>query len=662
MRWVFRIALVLVFAGLMMGTALLLLPGDRIARIAADRISALTGREVTLEGETRISFYPVLGISTGAITIANAQWADETPLFYAESLKIGVEPQAFWGGEIRITGLEAIAPSIDLRRRTDGSVNWQLGVEGVAASGQTAAPDAASNLPRSRKLALTLNRALIKDASLSYRDAQTGVDFEQTGVDLDLRWPNFQGAASFDLGLRPGNAPLSVSGNLDRVGDFIEGGISALTATLTAPEGRVSFSGNVRAGSEAQGDLEVDISDSATFFTALGGSAPGLSDGLGRESIGFRGNITLTEEGQKLAVRKAVLRLDENRLTGAADVDLTGDTPSIQIQLRTDALDLSGSSSQSPSADTGGAVGAAPANGPEAGWSRSPMDFSRLGAVEGGFAILAESVDLGDLKLGKTRVVASLERSRLVFDLREIRAYGGLVTGEFVINNRSGLSVGGKMNARGIALEPFLNDAMDVSRLSGSADAQLRFLGVGDTMHAIMHSLSGEGEVKTGRGVVSGFDLDRVMRGGAAGNGTTVFDNLNATFTLDRGQLLNDDLRLSLPLASASGSGRIGLGPQDIDYRFIPQLLDNDGSNGLAIPVTIRGSWANPQVQPDLEAAIELNLNADREALEREARDLVDEVIQKELGLEVREGQSLEDAAIEALENELERGLRNLFE
>ncbi len=680
MRWMFRIIAGLVIVVLLMVAALLLLPGDRIASIAADRISALTGRAVTLEGETRISLYPVLGISTGAITVANAPWAGDTPLFYAESLKIGVAPQAFWGGDIKITGLEAVAPSLDLRRNAEGAVNWQLGVEGVAPSGQSpeqgapADPDmTAPDLPRSRRLALTLDRALITNASLTYRDAQSGIAVEQSGVDVDLRWPDFEGAARFEVVLRPSTAPVRLSGELERVGDFIDGGLSRLSAALSAPAADITFDGDVRAEPEAQGVLEVAISDTAAFFSALGLPDPGLPAGLGQDAIGFEGMLTLTA-AQQIALRDGVVRLDDNTLTAAADLDLSGETPQVQLQLNAGALDLSGLSGAEAPADPpqgeaqgetqGEAQGAAGQTSPavESGWSRAPIDASGLGAVNGSFALVADRVDLGDLTLGKTRAMANLDRARLVFDLREVAAYGGLVTGEFVINNRSGLSVGGAMSANGIALEPLLRDAAGVSRLSGAAEGEVRFLGVGESLHAIMHSLSGEGRLSTGRGVISGIDLDRLMRGGSVGGGTTVFDSLSATFTMNEGNLFNTDLSLSLPLASAAGAGRIGLGPRDIDYTFTPRLLDDAGVGGLAIPVNIRGPWSGPKIEPDLEAAIELNLQAEREELEQRARDEVNQILQDELGIEAQEGQSLEDAARDALEKELERGIRSLFD
>lgn len=654
MRWLIRLFMIVLAAAVLGIAAVFFLPGERIAGIAADQLSRMTGREVTMSGETTISFYPVLGVSTGAVTVANADWAGEAPMFQAESLKIGVEPQALFGGDIRITGLEAVGPQINLRRAKDGRVNWELNVEGVAPSGQGEGDSAAP--AQSKRLSLTLDRALIENASLVYVDEVDGTTVRQSDVDFDLRWPDYEGAADFELTLRPGGEVVELSGTLERVGHFIDGGVSDVQAQISTKAGTASFDGRAGSTPEVAGKLTADLESTSEFMVLIGQGAMDIPEGLGR-AVTLATDLTFKDD--RLSLRNAALGLDQNRFDGAADVDLSEDTPRLNVQLNAGALDLRGlSAGSSESAGSGGGQGAAT----DEGWSKAPINASGLAAVNGEFALVADSIDLGDFKLGQVRTLATLDRSRLVFGLREVRAYDGLITGQFVMNNRSGLSVGGDMIATGINLQTFLSDAMDISRFEAKADGEVDFLGVGESVHAIMNSLSGGGAFKTARGVISGFDLDRLMRSGSGTGGTTVFDTLSATFTMEDGNLFNDDLTLKLPQASAAGEGRVGLGARDIDYLFTPRLLDGGSRDGLAIPVKIRGPWANPKITPDLEAAIDLNFEEEKKELERQARDEVEREVEKQLGIERQEGQSLEDAAKDALEDELERGLLKLFD
>ena len=130
------------------------------------------------------------------------------------------------------------------------------------------------------------------------------------------------------------------------------------------------------------------------------------------------------------------------------------------------------------------------------------------------------------------------------------------------MNNRSGLSVGGKMFAQGLSMQDVLRDAAGIERLTGQADAEMSFLGSGNTVDAIMKSLSGKGAINFGQGTIIGIDLDRLMRSGSTGGGTTVFDSLGATWDIAGGILSNDDLLLSLANYEARGAGQVGLGSQ----------------------------------------------------------------------------------------------------
>jgi AsmA protein len=189
-------------------------------------------------------------------------------------------------------------------------------------------------------------------------------------------------------------------------------------------------------------------------------------------------------------------------------------------------------------------------------------------------------------------------------------------------------------------MQAFLTDAAGITRFSAKGNAAFKFLGVGNSVDAIMKSLEGNASVNTGRGHINGFDLDKLMRSGNGTGGTTVFDQMSATFNITGGNMFNDDLLMLMPLAKATGEGRIGLGAQDIDYMFTPQLLEGDNYRGLAIPVRITGPWANTRIRPDLEKAINMNLKDEKRKLKAKAKEQLNGLIQKELGVDPQSGQS----------------------
>ena len=658
MKWIIRLfGLLVVIAAILLG-ALFFLPGERIARIAADQISAATGRQVEMSGETALSFYPVLGISTGRVTVANADWSDAGPMISADSFKLGVDPAVLWGGDIRITGLEAVNPTILLERAADGRVNWELGVEGVAPSG-TAEPGKPA---QSRALALTLDRALITGATLQYIDHASGQQTTLANSDFELRWPAYQGEATFDATLRPAGQDVKIAGQLGTVAKFIEGGISDMSASVAAPGGTLNFQGRGDTTPELTGRLEADLKDTGEFLAALGLSGIDIPKGLGR-ALKAGGEVTFTKD-LRIALREGMLQLDHNSMSVAADIAIGGDKPRINAQLRAGALDFSELASGNSAPSSGGGGGGAQTTGTavSSGWSRDPIDMSALGQIDGEVALVADRLDFGTFNFGKTRILATIDNSRAVFGLRELQGYGGTVTGEFVANNRSGLSVGGDMTAKGINMQSLLTDAAGITRFSTTGTARLKFLGVGASVDAIMKSLSGNASIRTGNGHISGFDLDKLMRSGNGTGGTTVFDSLSASFAIKDGQMYNNDLAMAMPLAKATGEGRIGLGNQDIDYTFTPALLAGENTRGLAIPVRIHGPWASPRFTPDLEKAIDLNLQEEKKKLKRKARKEANELLMKELGIQAEDGQSAQDALKKKLEKDAAKELLKLFD
>ena len=477
-------------------------------------------------------------------------------------------------------------------------------------------------------------------------------------MDLRLDWPERTGPARIRAVVRPDGQPVTVTAEIAGFDRFIGGEGQLVDATLDTEAGRATFAGTAAIPGDLSGTLEVVTGNTDGFLRALGLSGAELPPGLG-QSLDLGTTIVLSAE-RRLRLSDLRAELGGNTVAGRAEIDLNG-VPQVSAALSAGALDLGGlgGGSGGGSGDSGGAGAGTDA---AAGWSRAPIDASALAAFDGEITLDADSIALGDVTLGPTRAVVTNERSRMVFGLREVAAYEGTVSGEFVVNNRDGLSVGGSLRGQGLQIQGLLADAADITRLSGAAEAEVSFLGVGASVDAIMRSLRGNGSLRVGQGKIPGIDLDALMRTGQGGGGTTIFDSLTANFSMENGDLWNEDLLMSLRSFEARGAGRVGIGARDIDYLVTPVALKARDGRGVAIPVRIRGSWDDPRVVPDLDAAVRLNLEEERRAVEEDLRSRVEERVEKELGVTVEEGESLEEAIEKKLEDELGRRLRSLFD
>ena len=656
MKWVFRLVGLVVVLIVVVAVSLLLLPAERIARIAADQIETATGRSVTIGGPVSLSYWPVLGAQVEKLAVGNAAWSTQGPMFEAASVSVGVDARALIGGKILIREIDAQSPVIRLETRADGAANWVFGDAGGSAEAtSSSAPSSSPSGSGSATPPASIEALKVMDATILYAaEGQPPLLYE--GIDLTLDWPEGRGAAQIAARFAPAGSPVDVSATIGALESFLAGDVQGVRARLVHAAGSVDFDGRASLEGAMTGALDIQSPDTGKFLAAFGAAGIDLPPKLG-QSLSLRAQTTFTPDG-KLAVRDLVADLGGNSVTGAADVLLAA-VPQVNAQLDFGALDLAGLGDTGVSAAPAAPAPSSPAPtatpGTAAGWPRDAIDASALASFNGEIAISARSIELDDFSVGATRAVLRNENSRMAFDLREVLAYGGSVAGEFVVNNRGSLSVGGRLSAQGIEMQPLLRDAADFARLTGKADARVSFLGSGPSVDAIMKSLSGDGGLTIGRGTIEGINLDRLMQSGDVGEGTTIFDNMSATWTMAAGVLTNNDLLFEIKNYRASGEGNVGLGAQTIDYRFTPVALRANSGQGLAVPVIIRGPWSDVSIRPDLEAVLDARLDEEKQELERKAREKLDEKLGEELGVTPTEGQSIEDALKEKL-------LRKLFE
>ena len=100
MRWIVRAGLLVLVLVLLGVGALALIPSERVAALLSAQFETMTGRKMELSGEVSPRIWPSLGITTGPVSIANADWAEsKAPLFQAASLSVDINLGALLGGE-----------------------------------------------------------------------------------------------------------------------------------------------------------------------------------------------------------------------------------------------------------------------------------------------------------------------------------------------------------------------------------------------------------------------------------------------------------------------------------------------------------------------------------------------------------------------------------
>ncbi|WP_394196068.1 AsmA family protein [Litoreibacter albidus] len=662
MRWIIRILVTLITLIVLAVAGLFLIPTNKIARFAEGQFEKNTGRALSIAGDVSPQIFPRLGVKLEDVAISNAEWSGNGPMLEAASMEMGVGFSALMGGDIVVEAFDIQSPVIRLERSKDGLANWDFVTE--LGGGEDGGGSADVSLPL----------AQITNGSVEFADAQSGQSHVLTALDATVKLIDLKGAGRLEMSALYKGQAVKLAGTVNGVQQLLDGGVQGVDVTVSAGPNSVAFKGSAGLDPvQAKGAVTGAVTDHVSLFALMDQAAPRIPEGLGQE-VNVSGDMTLTADNQ-MFLRGATINLDQNQLTGELDVALK-DTPYVTARLQGDRLDFSAMSTDTTEGDGAANAGAG-------GWSDAQLDVSGLSGVNGEFSLKANEIDLGSIKLGRTDLGGALDRSRLVLDLANVGVFDGAVSGQFVVNGRGGLSVGGDLAASSVAMQQVLTDFAGFERLVGDASLSLKFLGVGNTMNEIMNGLKGSGRLDVGSGELLGLDIAGMIKNLDAsyqGEGSkTVFDDITASFDIDGGVLSNTDLNFVAELLTATGGGALDLGGQTIKYRLAPVALASQLSGGIRVPVIIEGPWSNVRFRPDLKALIDADLEAEKEKLkaqakakeeelrvkakarEAELRAKADAKLEDELGVVRQDGQSVEDALKEGLENKAKDALRNLL-
>lgn len=628
MRWIWRFFAFVLLLTVLAIAALFVIPTDRIADLAADRFQAATGRSLDMDGDIRPSLWPVLGLKTGAIRIENAQWAGPAPMIEAQGLSIGVDPASLFG-TLKITSIEIDTPTIRLSTDENGRSNLDFGANRPtnqidASGGQTWLP--------------SLDLARITNATVTI-ESQNGASLKLDSVDIEATLPDVEGPLDVSLSGASMGQSFSGAGTLSGARDFVGGTPVPVTASIRLDDALATFSGTAGLSPlELSGELAVEAGNPASVAGLFGLPTPAIPEGLGQEQIAATASLRLADA--QLQVQNLVATLDHNRIQGEANIALGGARPVVDAALRLGDFDLSALATAGQAAsDTSGP--------PQ--WSRSPIDLSALGLIDGRISVDATSLELGTASIDALATRTQIENARSVTEITRLQAYDGAATGTLVLNARDGFSTRLAIEGSAFAISRLLSELVGYDRIVAAGDLRLDVLGVGNTMDALMNALNGNGSFRVGAGELLGLDIVGMLRNldpSYMGQGnTTIFDEITGTFRIVDGVVINDDLRLTAPLFRASGAGRIGIGAQSLDLRLVPELLGGDNA-GIRVPLLVTGTWDKPKLRLDLEGAL-------TSRVEDEVRQRVEQEIGNAIGSEA--GNSLEDALKEGLGNLLGR-------
>ena len=269
-----------------------------------------------------------------------------------------------------------------------------------------------------------------------------------------------------------------------------------------------------------------------------------------------------------------------------------------------------------PATPTGGAT----INPPQAAGGAEP-DLRGFAPWQVDLRLTVDTLTLHKLDLSHFQVAIDGKQGRYRLDPLRFGLSGGRVKEVATFDiNRYPLAWTESLTMNGVQVGPVLRHLADTDLLNGTLAMQTNLNGRGMVADKAASKLNGKGKLSIHDGSIKGFDIAGTLRNltsfqQATGPKKTDFSTLSGSFTITNGVVDNRDLFMASPLFRLTGHGKVDLVAKQLDYHAKPKLvgtLIGQGDTlavrkGLAIPVSIRGSFDNPKILPEIDPMTLIN-------------------------------------------------------
>ena len=335
MKYLYGILILLALAVAALFLVPPLLDWERFKPEITERLEAITGRALAIDGPIAVSILPSPKLTVTELRIANAPGATVPDMARIKSLELALALGPLIGGEIAVTSLELVEPVVELERQADGRPNWLF----EKAAGTTAEGSAAGEPEADAFEPARIDSATVRNGTIVYHRGDGRPPERIERIDAVLSARSLDGpfraegeftvrgrAVAFQLAtgtIGPGRSvPISLE---TTVGD--EHGSALFEGSVTVIDGVPSFDGTMR----------VQASDLGALLSALDIDRGALPAAPLASALSAKG--TLSASAETIAARALQVRLGESQATGAISWQ-DGERPSLDAEIELNRIDL----------------------------------------------------------------------------------------------------------------------------------------------------------------------------------------------------------------------------------------------------------------------------------------------------------------------------------
>ena len=639
-------------------------PNDFRDRIAEETRNA-TGRELNIEGDLEVSFFPWLAIGMGKTTLGNAEGFGDEPFATFESARLSVRVlPLLLSQEVSVGTAELESLQLNLAVARDGRTNWDDLAEGGDA------PVAETGADTGEAAGLDIAGISVTNAALNYSDAQTGDTYRLTDINLEsgrvaagAAIP-LSGRLSFEM--QPadmaGDVEIDTSVTFDPDAKLVTLGdvdMSLVGVDISATVEPISYA----AEPEIVATIAVDAFSLKSLMQRLNIEPPETVDpnALGKLILDARARV----DANRIALTDVELVVDDTTLTGEMTMNLD-ESGRIDFAFEADSINLDGYMAPVPE-ETVVTEDTVPVE--------IPVDLIRTLNLSG--TVKLAEANLTGMKFEQLSARLRAANGDMRLHPMSATLFDGTYSGDVRINasgNVPSLSV--NETIAGVDLGALARAMFDTEQVTGKINGTFQLAGQGEDLAAIQTSLDGQLNFELVDGAYEGVDVWYELRRARALfkqeappepvlPARTQFSNVTATGPVTDGIFRNDDLLAELPFMRLTGKGKVDLPAATIDYGLTARVLEKpefatDATEEelkefteAVIPLRISGPLAAPSIKPDVEGMLK----------ERVREELEDKVLDKLLGgkKKDKDGKDKDKDKEKDTEDEIKDALKDIF-
>ncbi|TVT59979.1 MAG: AsmA family protein [Sedimenticola thiotaurini] len=653
-------------------------PNDYKGEIIS-QVKEQTGRDLTIDGDLKLSVFPWLGVDIGGLSLSNAKGFGDKPFAVVNSAAVRVKLMPLLSKQLEVDTIGLDGLVLNLAKAKNGTTNW----DDLANGGEKAAEGESKPKGGPGLEGFVIGGVDINNANISWDDASTGQSYSidqfflktgaisqgspvslELGAQLQSKEPELKAKMKLDgtVSLEEAAKRILIKGlnlQVDATSPLFKQGAMSLNLAadvgltmdgqsltvdgLTVTSDALKLTGNLKGSNLAEkpafsGSLNLAELNLREWLASQGLAVPETADPEVLTRVGA--SLELATKGDVTQLNKLVIGLDDTKINGSAS--LKGAAIGFALDVDTINLDRY----LPPVKETPKATGETAGAGRKATGDEPLLPIEMLRSLN-----LNGTLKIGQMiinKLTAKQVEVTLKASKGKINLDQ--KIGAFYQGSF--SGRVDLDVAGKTplmrvenQAKDIQAGPLLKDLIAKDKFDGKGNFQAKLQTNGNSVNAIKRGLNGDLSFRFEDGSVKGFNLAQMIREGKAKlkgeklpasdtPAQTDFSEMSGSAVIKQGIVNNQDLLAKSPYLRVTGAGQVNLVAETLDYivkTVIVSTAAGQGGEGLEelqgvpIPVKLTGPYAAPKYSIDWAQVATGSQKAKLEEKKAEVKQQLDE-------------------------------------